>query len=390
MSPGVEFDIKKPIKRKLLSMYFVRGWWTDKHNRPIKEAGIGDTIRFHIETEHVDGGDEIIFAVYDSDGAEFLDDKLSLTIQGTTNDYNKVKIIGNKGFIEWTTGEGSRALLLENFEGDELELYVKCEYKGNIVSLPHDSDNYLLLYEKEVLITVLIELPHSKETGWGAKGLAGHSAMAIGEQYFDYGPDYDLNNNGTPNQNSSGEIVPMNERDYDVDFNNDGDKDDIVNIDENTLDFKNAPGRPWWGEMVAKRLNKIPEDVKLSEVLSFINLDWYNDGTNIYGKVHKIEFYVKDNEAKKMMRWWQERYKHLKIYSVFPWAGEQCTTAVKSAIQDAFSFKTRGENWIPDTTQTPKGLLEDLHAFVSTSKQHSGQLAKITVIKQEDIDWPNP
>ncbi|QIY89856.1 hypothetical protein FOB44_03925 [Chryseobacterium gallinarum] len=390
MPPGVEYDIKKPIKRKLLSMYFVRGWWTDKDDCPIKEAGIGDTIRFHIETEHVDDGDEITFTVYDSDGVEFLDDRLSLTVQGTTTAYNKVKITGNKGFIEWTTGEGSLALLQENFEGDELELYVKCEYKGNIVNLPHDSDDYLMLYEKEVLITVLIELPHSKETGWGAKGLAGHSAMAIGEKYFDYGPDYDLNNNGTPNQNSSGEIVPVNERDYDVDFNNDGDKNDIVNIDENTLDFKNAPGRPWWGEMVARKLNKTPEDVKLSEILSFINLDWYNDGTNIYGKVHKIEFYVKENEAKKMVEWWQKRYRHLKVYSVFPWTGEQCTTAVKSAIQNAFSFKIGGVNWIPDTTQTPKGLLEDLYAFISTSKQHSGQLATITIIKNEDIDWPNP
>ncbi|WP_168237705.1 hypothetical protein [Chryseobacterium gallinarum] len=371
-------------------MYFVRGWWTDKDDCPIKEAGIGDTIRFHIETEHVDDGDEITFTVYDSDGVEFLDDRLSLTVQGTTTAYNKVKITGNKGFIEWTTGEGSLALLQENFEGDELELYVKCEYKGNIVNLPHDSDDYLMLYEKEVLITVLIELPHSKETGWGAKGLAGHSAMAIGEKYFDYGPDYDLNNNGTPNQNSSGEIVPVNERDYDVDFNNDGDKNDIVNIDENTLDFKNAPGRPWWGEMVARKLNKTPEDVKLSEILSFINLDWYNDGTNIYGKVHKIEFYVKENEAKKMVEWWQKRYRHLKVYSVFPWTGEQCTTAVKSAIQNAFSFKIGGVNWIPDTTQTPKGLLEDLYAFISTSKQHSGQLATITIIKNEDIDWPNP
>lgn len=41
-------------------------------------------------------------------------------------------------------------------------------------------------------------------------------------------------------------------------------------------------------------------------------------------------------------------------------------------------------------TQTPKGLLEDLQSFISTSKQHNEELAKITIIKQEDNTWPKP
>ncbi len=58
-----------------------------------------------------------------------------------------------------------------------------------------DSDNDRIIdYNEEVLIevtepeekiTVIVELPHSKETGWGgAKGLAGHIAMAIGDRFF--------------------------------------------------------------------------------------------------------------------------------------------------------------------------------------------------------------
>ncbi|MCL8538171.1 hypothetical protein M9991_14975 [Chryseobacterium gallinarum] len=378
MPPGVEYDVKKTIKRKLLSMYFVRGWWTDKDDCSIKEAGIGGTIRFHIETEHVDDGDEIIFTVYDSDGVEFLDDRLSLTVQGTTTAYNKVKIIGNKGFIEWTTGEGSLALLQENFEGDELELYVKCEYKGNIVNLPHDSDDYLMLYEKEVLITVLIELPHSKYSlfkkgqFFSALGLAGHSAMAIGDRYFDYGPD---NVAGT-----------YSEKEYNVDFNNDGDKEDDVYLDSPS--FMNAPGRPWWGEKVALKLGINPIDVKLKQVIDYINLKWQLTG--IYGEVRKIEFYVKESEAQKILKWWEERYKHLKVYSVWPWTGEQCTTAVKTAIQEAFSLdiiNPIGSNYITDTTQTPKGLLEEIRKFISTSKQHSNELAKEEIIKEESQDF---
>ncbi|KFF74477.1 hypothetical protein HX13_10040 [Chryseobacterium sp. P1-3] len=399
MPPGVEYDVKKTIKRKLLSMYFVRGWWTDKDDCSIKEAGIGGTIRFHIETEHVDDGDEIIFTVYDSDGVEFLDDRLSLTVQGTTTAYNKVKIIGNKGFIEWTTGEGSLVLLQENFEGDELELYVKCEYKGNIVNLPHDSDDYLMLYEKEVLITVLIELPHSSYTllnnPLSALGLAGHSAMAIGDRYFDYGPDYAQ--------------TIVSEKRYDYDFNEDGDKDDNIDLtalDKDgqpvyTINEKFAPGRPWWGESIAERKKIKAEEVTLKMALEHIAFPWNgikdSNGnyivrpTNIYGEVHKVEFYVKEREAKKMIEWWEERYEHLKVYSVWPWAGEQCTTAVKTAIQQAFPFnitKPLMSNYIPDTTQMPSGLLEDLKSFISTSRQHSNQFAKQNIIKNESKNFP--
>lgn len=92
-----------------------------------------------------------------------------------------------------------------------------------------------------------------------------------------------------------------------------------------------------------------------------------------------------------MIKWWEERYKHLKIYSVYPWTGEQCTTAVKSTIQEAFPFeitKIIGGNWIPDTTQMPSGLLEDLKPFKSTSKQHNDKLATHSIIKYEAVDYP--
>jgi hypothetical protein len=45
-------------------------------------------------------------------------------------------------------------------------------------------------------------------------------------------------------------------------------------------------------------------------------------------------------------------------------------------------------NFIPDTTQIPSGLLEDLKAFKSTSKQHNEQLAKQIIIKNEAPDYP--
>lgn len=249
-------------------------------------------------------------------------------------------------------------------------------------------DDYLIIYEKEVLITVIIELPHSYYTllnnPISALGLAGHSAMAIGDRYFDYGPDY--------NQTT------VNEKTYDYDFNDDGDKDDdvdLLSLDKNgkpiyEINEEFAPGRPWWGEMVAARLGIAPTDVKLNNVLDFVALDWKKFNTGIYGEVHKTEFYVKESEAKKMIEWWEERYSHLKVYSVWPWKGEQCTTTVKTAIQQAFPFEMTKpfNNFIPDTTQMPSGLLEDLRSFSSTSKQHNRQLAIQNIIKNESTNFP--
>lgn len=207
--------------------------------------------------------------------------------------------------------------------------------------------------------------------------------MAIGDRYFDYGP------NNNPGKYS--------EMDYDADFNDDGDKLDLVQLDSPS--FHNSPGMPWWGSHIASKMGIKPEDVTLQMVINHINLHWlgnyntisndYPDATYIYGTVNKIEFYVKESEAKKMTKWWEERYKHLKVYSVWSWTGEQCTTTVKTAIQEAFPFNYLGQNinYISDDTQKPSGLLSELKKFVSTSKQSKGTKAQIKVIKAESVDF---
>lgn len=223
--------------------------------------------------------------------------------------------------------------------------------------------------EEEVLITVIVELPHSKETGWGAKGLAGHTAMAIGDRFFDYGPDYDRK-----------KIKIFDEKKYQADLNQDGDMEDKVKIDDINASFYFAPGRPWWGEVLSNSLEKEVDEVKLNEALSFIKLPWKN--TAIYGTVYKIEFYVKKSQSDKMIEWWEDRYKHLKVYSVKPWTGEQCTTTVKEAL--AYG----GIDDIDWNTLTPDGILEDLKTEIkSTSIQHKDQKAKIILIKKEAKDW---
>lgn len=63
--------------------------------------------------------------------------------------------------------------------------------------------------------------------------------------------------------------------------------------------------------------------------------------------------------------------------------GEQCTTAVKIAINEGFDYSA-----ISKETQKPSGLLTELKHFVtSTSSQHKGESTKISIIKEEALDW---
>lgn len=242
----------------------------------------------------------------------------------------------------------------------------------------------LEIEEIEEKITIIVELPHSKETGWGAKGLAGHTAMAIGERFFDYGPDYS-------------ETKTFDEQQYQADLNQDGDMNDKVKINEiPNVGFYFAPGRPWWGENISLRNNKKATDITLNEAIHFITkLPWQSsegitndgtyysiEGTYVYGTVYKIEFYVKKSQSDKMLEWWKDRYQHLKVYSVKPWTGEQCTTTVKQAL--AYG----GIDDIDWNTLTPDAILEDLKTEIkSTSRQHKDQKAEITLIKKEAKDW---
>ncbi|WP_312287568.1 hypothetical protein [Chryseobacterium gleum] len=372
---------KKDISEE--KKYFVEGWWSsdaDGKNRII-EAFIEDTVYFNIITQSIPDIDpitkkpsEIAIQLYDDDGSwgnspdpinvrEVKKDPVTgKDIKGDL--VTSKTVTGNKVSYSLTLNKGLVSFIEED-AGDEIELYFECGYKNERnVKLPASSANYLKVFEKEVKITVLVELPHSKETGWAAKGLGGHTAMAVGDRYFDYGPD---NRPGT-----------YSEKDYDVDFNGDGDKDDDVLL--RNPSFENAPGRPWWGRMVAQKKGIQPEDVKLNDVLSFILQHW--SICNVYGEVHKIEFYAKGSQSDKMIEWWEERYKHLKIYSVWPWKGEQCTTAVKTALQE-------GGFYIPDETQKPSGMLSDLKGVLSTTKNHFLERAHESIIKPESSDW-NP
>jgi len=122
--------------------YFIDGWWSDEKDNPIRNAYVGQTIKFHITTINIPNGEEISFDVYDWEGLFFMDDKLNLYVNGTKEKFDKVKVSDSKGILSWTTGEGSASLCIN--EGTDIELYVKCSYKeNNKIKLPLKSKDYL-------------------------------------------------------------------------------------------------------------------------------------------------------------------------------------------------------------------------------------------------------
>lgn len=344
---------------KVKNPRIVSGSWVNPNTgASIQEIDYGEKVKFIIETEGIDDGTSLDLTLYDYDGAFNMDDKLSR--------YTSVVVNGNKAELELIPD--SKWEKSAQYEADKVvetyfEIKFEIDRKELTAEMPLKEDDYLKIYPKEVKITVIVELPHSLETGWGAKGLAGHTAMAIGDRYFDYGPN---NSPGT-----------YSESDYGVDFNDDGDMVDDVNLTDPS--FENAPGMPWWGAHIAQSKGIKPEDVTLDMALKHIALHW--SGTAIYGKVHTVEFYVLEEHADKMLDWWENRYDKLEIYSVYPWTGEQCTTTVKTALQE-------GGIPIPDVTQKPVGILSDFKNLVlNSSVKHRGEKATITVIKPESSDW---
>jgi len=291
------------------------GCWTDSEDNSITKALLGETVRFHITTENAQDGDEVFLTIYDKD--LISDDKISET---------KVIISGNKGYVDIKLEE-SWIKFIEDDNGVEIELYCECEYNKIKKDFPVKEKDYLLVYEKGETVTVLIELPHPDSMGkLNAKGLAGHTGIIIGDDYFDFGP---------------GEQIPRGLK----------------------AAFAKPDGRPWWDI----------SDLGKQDILHILNNDYPADESDkrnrlsyrITGEVNLLDICIQKNEFRKLKEWWVNRDKNPGKYSVNPALGEQCTTAVRISLEESTSiFKFYN---ITSTTQTPGGLLN----LLTTKAKHT-------------------
>jgi hypothetical protein len=66
----------EPKKEPKAGKYFVKSWWTNHKDEPIKRAIYGQKLHFHIgmDKAHAKSGDVVYFGLYDSDMHSFGND----------------------------------------------------------------------------------------------------------------------------------------------------------------------------------------------------------------------------------------------------------------------------------------------------------------------------
>ncbi|MFC6268962.1 hypothetical protein [Frigoriflavimonas asaccharolytica] len=147
-NPGVEFVGKTPIKRKLITKYFVRGWWTDSNDMPISEALFGDTVKFHLQTQEIPIGENVTLKLFDDDNIlntieDHEDDEIGLVYSTNGQAAITDQVDGNKKVVKTIILDNFEKMLRSEADGI-LELYFKCTYDSDVdVKMPDLPQNYL-------------------------------------------------------------------------------------------------------------------------------------------------------------------------------------------------------------------------------------------------------
>ncbi|MFL0076689.1 hypothetical protein [Tenacibaculum maritimum] len=115
------------------SSYFVKGWWTDECDKPIKKAFLGEIVHFHIRMHNTTCGKRHIAArllgsdIYEGNGFETVEIGNEEKEGASINYY---KINNNKVVIAIKLSKkGELAELIEKKEYKTLKLFYTCSYK---------------------------------------------------------------------------------------------------------------------------------------------------------------------------------------------------------------------------------------------------------------------
>ncbi len=328
---------KNPVKDREPAL--LSGFWSNNKKEKLhtksaaNQLKCGDSAYAYIETIGVPDKTNVKITIKEYDPTFFDGDEIILT----TNAQVMSNCIHRKFTIDkaWHSNESDQ-LSEVYFEVEGMVTINKKEYNLK-KTYPANTDDYLYIVDNGILITVIIKLPHSQSTDkWEGKGLGGHTGIAIGQEFYDFGPDV--------NQYATGGSP-----------------------------ITGVAGIPWWDQQILDgsggRLTRL-SDVDLPDILSYIN-------ANIKQNVYKVEFTVTTEQAKMIEKWWLDRYKNLGVYACLPWSGEQCITTVRISLEKAGVIPA-------SNVQTPDGFLKHMKLFsTNTAGPNKYKAAKVTQIQWE-------
>ena len=356
--------VSKSVKANIHHPRIIDGFWSDPQSGgALRELTYGEKAKFTVGCDDVPDGTELSFVLFDFDSRYNADDELERSYTATVKDnMAELEIIPNPKWEESA-----------KYETDQVvEVYFKVTGKVRKIDmeaqLPKKEEEYLKVYSQKETVTVIIELPMKNydyknidvSDKIAAKlGLLGHTAIAIGQDYYDYGPEFDPN------------ILfgKINEQKY-GDLNKDGDSKDIFDgvfdkrLKESGLNQQSPSafgtlGRPWWD----KHLVSGKKDIMLNDLKAILNNKKQREAAEILGETHLIEIDVTISQAQKIRNWWKTKYSsNLGMYSVNPIEkGSHCTSTVRDSLIEAKVIRNVGD------LSTPKNFLQHISIIRHTA-----------------------
>ncbi len=147
IEPTVQEEDKEKKTPKILN-----GWWSKDqfNNQKLKEAKLGDTVYFILETKDIDDGEKITLKLYEQDKNIFMRDFLDPDDDEFPEEevVKKVTVHNNQATVELKLQESWEPMIVDDTDNafsldEQLELYWKVSYNDISKELPNKDNDYL-------------------------------------------------------------------------------------------------------------------------------------------------------------------------------------------------------------------------------------------------------
>jgi len=146
--------------------YFIKGWWSSdsEGKEKIKEALIGETVYFHLETRDIPNGKPVFMSLFDDDvkrSEEEIDsnkgsDRIELYPIGISERSNetesKYEFVKNNKIVKKIYLNDYFSKLISEEKDKCIELFFACSYNNQHIELPLSFKDYLKVREAAPLI----------------------------------------------------------------------------------------------------------------------------------------------------------------------------------------------------------------------------------------------